>query len=161
MTPLAVLPAFGAGVHDWWQFLLKPLPQIWCWKLHLSAAVSTGSLQRRRNGWSRLWSWIHKHHKVHGRYVLCWRHQVRDKLQCSRNQIIWFDQRHPILIGLSSHFADGRNHMPCCEQQGVPDMCSGICRGEYFSQEDRIRDHFSCIQFSHTMINCVAGGLGR
>ncbi|XP_043208967.1 Ig-like and fibronectin type-III domain-containing protein 2, partial [Amphibalanus amphitrite] len=55
--------------------------------------------------------------------------------------------------------ADGRNHMPCCEEQGVPAMCSGICRGQYVTQRDSIKDHFSCVAFSSIMLNCVARGL--
>ncbi|XP_037084356.1 Ig-like and fibronectin type-III domain-containing protein 1 [Pollicipes pollicipes] len=55
--------------------------------------------------------------------------------------------------------ADGRNHLPCCQEQGVPPMCSGFCVGQYTPQTDSIRQHFSCATFSQIMVNCVAQGL--
>ncbi|XP_037079709.1 Ig-like and fibronectin type-III domain-containing protein 1 isoform X2 [Pollicipes pollicipes] len=55
--------------------------------------------------------------------------------------------------------ADGRNHLPCCEDQGVPDMCTHICRGQHFLQKVTIRDYFSCHAFANDIINCISRGI--
>ncbi|XP_063860088.1 Ig-like and fibronectin type-III domain-containing protein 2 isoform X4 [Scylla paramamosain] len=55
--------------------------------------------------------------------------------------------------------ADMRNHVPCCDKQGVPDICQDLCRGEYTMQEDRIQSHFSCTSYTEATLMCISEGI--
>lgn len=56
--------------------------------------------------------------------------------------------------------ADGRNHVPCCIQEGVPDICQDVCRGEYTVITDNIKTHFSCSAYTEETLACIVEGIG-
>ena len=60
-----------------------------------------------------------------------------------------------------SCMADGRNHMPCCMEAGIPEVCTDLCRGEYTVQTDNIKSLFSCSAFTAPTLACIAAGIGR
>ncbi|KAK7792924.1 hypothetical protein R5R35_008001 [Gryllus longicercus] len=55
--------------------------------------------------------------------------------------------------------ADGRNHVPCCARQRVPDICQDVCRGEYTVITDNIKTHFSCAAYTEPTLACIAEGV--
>ncbi|XP_068081772.1 Ig-like and fibronectin type-III domain-containing protein 2 [Anabrus simplex] len=55
--------------------------------------------------------------------------------------------------------ADGRNHVPCCMEQRVPDICQDVCRGEYTMITDNIKTHFSCSAYTEQTLACIAEGV--
>lgn len=55
--------------------------------------------------------------------------------------------------------ADGRNHVPCCIQEGVPDICQDVCRGEYTVITDNIKTHFSCSAYTEETLACIVEGI--
>ncbi|XP_063243751.1 Ig-like and fibronectin type-III domain-containing protein 1 isoform X2 [Bacillus rossius redtenbacheri] len=55
--------------------------------------------------------------------------------------------------------ADGRNHIPCCIQEGVPDICQDVCRGEYTTITDNIKTHFSCSAYTEQTLACIMEGV--
>ncbi|XKL66935.1 hypothetical protein PGB90_010355 [Kerria lacca] len=55
--------------------------------------------------------------------------------------------------------ADGRNHVPCCIQEGVPDICQDVCRGEYTMITDNIKTHFSCSAYTEQTLACIVEGI--
>ncbi|CAG0886259.1 unnamed protein product [Darwinula stevensoni] len=55
--------------------------------------------------------------------------------------------------------ADGRNHVPCCVEQAVPDICLEVCRGEYTVHTDDVRTHFSCSIYTPRILACIAEGV--
>lgn len=55
--------------------------------------------------------------------------------------------------------ADGTNHVPCCIEEGVPDICQDICRGEYAIPTDDIRTHVSCSAYTEKTLACIAEGI--
>ena len=57
--------------------------------------------------------------------------------------------------------ADGRNHVPCCERNQVPDVCQDMCVGEYTMQTDDVRTHLSCGAFTAPTLACIAEGIGK
>ena len=60
-----------------------------------------------------------------------------------------------------SCMADGRDHMPCCLDQGIPQACSDLCRGEYTVQQDNIKSLFSCSAYTAPTLACIAVGVGN
>lgn len=56
---------------------------------------------------------------------------------------------------------DGRNHVPCCIEAGVPDICRDVCRGEYTVITDNIKTHFSCSRYTEQTLACIAQGVGE
>ena len=60
-----------------------------------------------------------------------------------------------------SCMADGRNHMPCCLEAGIPDVCTDLCRGEYTVQTDKIKSLFSCSSYTAPTLACIAAGIGK
>lgn len=56
--------------------------------------------------------------------------------------------------------ADGRNHVPCCIQERVPDICQDVCRGEYTAITDNIKTHFSCSAYTEQTLACITEGIG-
>jgi len=58
-----------------------------------------------------------------------------------------------------SCMADGRNHMPCCLEAGIPEFCSDLCRGEYTLQTDNIKTMFSCSAYTDATLACIAAGI--
>ena len=57
--------------------------------------------------------------------------------------------------------ADGRNHVPCCERNQVPDVCQDMCVGQYTMQTDDVRTHLSCGSFTAPTLACIAEGIGK
>lgn len=57
--------------------------------------------------------------------------------------------------------ADGRNHVPCCVQERVPDICTDICRGEYTVITDNVKTHFSCSSYTEQTLACIVEGIGK
>lgn len=57
--------------------------------------------------------------------------------------------------------ADGRNHVPCCIQERVPDICQDVCRGEYTAITDNIKTHFSCSAYTEQTLACIVEGIGE
>lgn len=57
------------------------------------------------------------------------------------------------------YFPDGRNHVPCCIQEGVPDICQDVCRGEYTIITDNIKTHFSCSAYTEQTLACIVEGI--
>ena len=57
--------------------------------------------------------------------------------------------------------ADGRDHLPCCLDQGIPSACSDLCRGEYTVQTDNIKSLFSCSAYTAPTLACIAVGVGQ
>jgi hypothetical protein len=57
--------------------------------------------------------------------------------------------------------ADGRNHVPCCIQERVPDICQDVCRGEYTAITDNIKTHFSCSSYTEQTLACIVEGIGN
>ncbi|XP_021960351.1 Ig-like and fibronectin type-III domain-containing protein 1 [Folsomia candida] len=55
--------------------------------------------------------------------------------------------------------ADGRDHVPCCVREGVPDICQDLCRGEYTIVTDNVKTHFSCPTFIERTLACIADGV--
>lgn len=56
-------------------------------------------------------------------------------------------------------FSDHRNHVPCCVQEGVPDICQDVCRGEYTVITDNIKTHFSCSAYTEQTLACIVEGI--
>jgi hypothetical protein len=56
---------------------------------------------------------------------------------------------------------DGRDHVPCCIQEGVPDICQDLCRGEYTIVTDNVKTHFSCPSYIERTLACIADGVGE
>lgn len=56
--------------------------------------------------------------------------------------------------------ADGRNHVPCCQRNLVPDVCQDMCVGEYTVQTDDVRTHLSCGGYTAPTLACIAEGIG-
>ena len=57
--------------------------------------------------------------------------------------------------------ADGRDHMPCCVQVGVPPACTDLCRGQYTVQTDSIKTQFSCAAYTAPTLACISAGIGK
>lgn len=54
-----------------------------------------------------------------------------------------------------------RNHVPCCIEEGVPDICQDVCRGEYTMITDNIKTHFSCSAYTEQTLACIVEGIGK
>lgn len=55
--------------------------------------------------------------------------------------------------------ADGRDHLPCCLESGVPPACTDLCRGQYTLQTDNIKTLFSCAAYTAPTLACIADGI--
>ncbi|KAG5899209.1 hypothetical protein JTB14_034467 [Gonioctena quinquepunctata] len=58
-----------------------------------------------------------------------------------------------------SCMADGRNHVPCCIQERVPDICQDVCKGEYTAITNNIKTHFSCSSYTEQTLACIVEGI--
>lgn len=56
---------------------------------------------------------------------------------------------------------DGRDHVPCCIREQVPDICQDLCRGEYTVVTDNVKTHFSCPTYIERTLSCIADGIGK
>lgn len=57
--------------------------------------------------------------------------------------------------------ADGRNHVPCCVQEGIPDICQDVCQGEYTPITDNIKTMVSCSPYTEQTLACIVEGIGN
>ncbi|XP_037904934.1 Ig-like and fibronectin type-III domain-containing protein 1 isoform X1 [Hermetia illucens] len=57
--------------------------------------------------------------------------------------------------------ADGRNHVPCCEEKGVPDLCQDMCRGEYTPFTDYLKSRVSCVRNTLSGLQCILEGVQK
>ncbi|XP_019771440.1 Ig-like and fibronectin type-III domain-containing protein 2 isoform X3 [Dendroctonus ponderosae] len=55
--------------------------------------------------------------------------------------------------------ADGRNHVPCCIHERIPDICQDVCRGEYTAITENIKTHFSCSAYTEQTLACIMDGI--
>ncbi|GAB0093957.1 Fibronectin type-III domain-containing protein [Sergentomyia squamirostris] len=63
--------------------------------------------------------------------------------------------------GIVKCMADGRNHMPCCEKKGVPDLCQDMCRGEYTPFTDYLKSRVSCAAHTLPALQCILVGIQK
>jgi len=56
---------------------------------------------------------------------------------------------------------DGRNHVPCCIQEGIPDICQDVCQGEYTPITDNIKTMVSCSPYTEQTLACIVEGIGK
>lgn len=83
---------------------------------------------------------------------------------CSLNAMI-SDQTKPYMYTLCYNYmthiyrclADGRNHLPCCQRQNVPQLCQPACTGRY--SLEKALDHAICHEHSKTVLFCIADGI--
>lgn len=57
--------------------------------------------------------------------------------------------------------SDGRDHVPCCIRERIPDLCQDLCRGEYTLVTDNVKTHFSCPSHIERTLSCIADGVGK
>ncbi|XP_002074396.3 Ig-like and fibronectin type-III domain-containing protein 2 isoform X1 [Drosophila willistoni] len=55
--------------------------------------------------------------------------------------------------------ADGRNHVPCCVEKQIPDLCQDMCRGEYTPFTDKLKTRVSCVQHTLSGLKCILKGV--
>ena len=60
-----------------------------------------------------------------------------------------------------SCMADGRDHMPCCFDSGIPEACMPMCRGEVRLATDNIKTMFSCTSYTEPILACVSSGISK
>ncbi|XP_015794562.1 Ig-like and fibronectin type-III domain-containing protein 2 [Tetranychus urticae] len=53
--------------------------------------------------------------------------------------------------------ADGRNHLPCCMRQNVPEVCLPSCSGNY--NLTRVVDNIVCLQYAAPILSCISQGI--
>ena len=95
--------------------------------------------------------------------------QVNTKLMANKEILlflIYFPGIHPtkcdpFFANIVSCMADGKNHVPCCERNNVPDVCQDMCVGEYTEQTDDVRTHLSCGAFTAPTLACISEGVGK
>ena len=70
------------------------------------------------------------------------------------NAILTCANHMPSII---SCLTDGRNHLPCCESQNVPDVCLPSCTGRY--SLTKVLDNILCLQHAVPILSCIAEGV--
>ncbi|XP_050094930.1 Ig-like and fibronectin type-III domain-containing protein 1 [Anopheles aquasalis] len=63
--------------------------------------------------------------------------------------------------GIVRCMADGRNHVPCCVEKGIPDLCQDMCRGEYTPFTDLLKSRVSCVQHTLPGLQCILDNIPR
>jgi hypothetical protein len=61
------------------------------------------------------------------------------------------------LGSITKCLADGRDHMPCCRQQNIPEPCRPVCVGNF--SLTTVLDHYTCMQFTAPVLACIAEGI--
>ena len=56
---------------------------------------------------------------------------------------------------------DGRNHMPCCVDAGIPEVCNSLCKGEFNIETDTIKITSTCKDYVSPTLSCIATGIGK
>ncbi|CAG9815870.1 unnamed protein product [Phaedon cochleariae] len=69
------------------------------------------------------------------------------------------EQCEPDFPAIVHCMADGRNHVPCCIQERVPDICQDVCKGEYTVITNNIKTHFSCSSYTEQTLACITEGI--
>ena len=62
---------------------------------------------------------------------------------------------------INLYFSAGRNHIPCCQKAGVPDLCQDMCIGSYTVQTDDVRSQVSCAAYTAPTLVCIAEGVSK
>ena len=62
---------------------------------------------------------------------------------------------------INIYFSAGRNHIPCCQKAGVPDLCQDMCIGSYTVQTDDVRSQVSCAAYTAPTLVCIAEGVSK
>ena len=60
-----------------------------------------------------------------------------------------------------SCMADGKNHMPCCFNDGIPESCSNLCKGNFRPGIDSIAVSTFCKKYIPPTLSCIALGRGK
>lgn len=55
--------------------------------------------------------------------------------------------------------ADGRNHLPCCEEKNIPDLCQDMCVGNYTPFTNYVRSRVSCVAYTVPALKCILDGV--
>jgi len=58
-----------------------------------------------------------------------------------------------------SCLGDGRDHLPCCVDAGIPEMCSDLCKGEFNTKTGSIKITSTCREFVQPTLSCIATGI--
>lgn len=58
---------------------------------------------------------------------------------------------------LTQCLTDGRNHMPCCVEQKIPETCRAVCMGDY--SLSTVAEHYTCMDYTMTTLACIAKGV--
>lgn len=58
---------------------------------------------------------------------------------------------------LTQCLTDGRNHMPCCVAQNIPEICRSVCIGDYTLTT--VTEHYTCMDYTMTTLACIANGV--
>ncbi|XP_075547346.1 Ig-like and fibronectin type-III domain-containing protein 2 [Dermacentor variabilis] len=58
---------------------------------------------------------------------------------------------------LTQCLTDGRNHMPCCVAQNIPQICRSVCVGDYTLTT--VTEHYTCMDYTMTTLACIANGV--
>ncbi|XP_064458219.1 Ig-like and fibronectin type-III domain-containing protein 1 [Ornithodoros turicata] len=58
---------------------------------------------------------------------------------------------------LTQCLTDGRNHMPCCVDQKIPETCRAVCVGDY--SLSTVAEHYTCMDYTMTTLACIANGV--
>lgn len=61
------------------------------------------------------------------------------------------------LSSITKCLADGRNHMPCCRRQNIPEVCRPVCVGNFTLAT--VLDHFTCMDYTAPVLACIAEGV--
>lgn len=61
------------------------------------------------------------------------------------------------LPSITKCLADGRDHMPCCMKQNIPDPCRPVCVGNFTLST--VLDHFTCMSYTAPVLACIAEGV--
>lgn len=55
--------------------------------------------------------------------------------------------------------ADGRNHLPCCQDKKIPDLCQDMCQGNYTPFTDYVKSRVSCVSYTLPALKCILDGV--
>uniref|UniRef100_A0A914X5B0 Domain of unknown function DB domain-containing protein n=1 Tax=Plectus sambesii TaxID=2011161 RepID=A0A914X5B0_9BILA len=53
---------------------------------------------------------------------------------------------------------DGRNHRPCCVEEGIPELCLSACSPPLVELTD---EHSQCLQFVEKIMKCTVAGIEK
>lgn len=81
---------------------------------------------------------------------------------CSLNTVLSRSHPNPwhcmdYLPTITRCLTDGRNHLPCCERQNIPEVCRSVCVGDY--DLSTVIQHYSCMNYTVPTLACITEGL--